>query len=44
MQLAAAKNTATTEDEYLAIINAKTAALFSAASEVGSTIAQRPAE
>ena len=34
MQLAAAKNTATTEDEYLAIINAKTAALFSAAAEV----------
>ncbi|MGH6765259.1 MAG: polyprenyl synthetase family protein, partial [Bradyrhizobium sp.] len=30
MQLAAAKNTATTEDEYLAIIDAKTAALFSA--------------
>ena len=42
MQLAAAKNTATTEDEYLAIINAKTAALFSAASEVGAAIAQRP--
>ena len=36
MQLAAAKNTATTEDEYLAIINAKTAALFSAAAEVGA--------
>ena len=35
MQLAAAKNTATTEDEYLAIIDAKTAALFSAAAEVG---------
>jgi octaprenyl-diphosphate synthase len=44
MQLSAAKNTATTEDEYLAIINAKTAALFSAASEVGAAIAQRPAE
>ncbi|HVY42040.1 MAG TPA: polyprenyl synthetase family protein [Hyphomicrobiaceae bacterium] len=43
MQLAAAKNTATTEDEYLAIINAKTAALFSAAAEVGATIANRPA-
>ena len=39
MQLAAAKNTATTEDEYLAIINAKTAALFSAAAEVGGAIA-----
>ncbi|MEQ1648025.1 MAG: polyprenyl synthetase family protein [Hyphomicrobiaceae bacterium] len=44
MQLSAAKNTATTEDEYLAIINAKTAALFSAAAEVGAAIAQRPSE
>ncbi len=44
MQLAAAKNIATTEDEYLAIINAKTAALFSAAAEVGAAIANRPAE
>jgi octaprenyl-diphosphate synthase len=44
MQLAAAKNTATTEDEYLAIINAKTAALFSAATEVGGAIANRPVE
>ena len=44
MQLAAAKNTATTEDEYLAIINAKTAALFSAAAEVGAAIANRPAD
>lgn len=44
MQLAAAKNTATTEDEYLAIINAKTAALFSAAAEVGAAVANRPAE
>jgi octaprenyl-diphosphate synthase len=44
MQLAAAKNTATTEDEYLAVINAKTAALFSAAAEVGGAIAERPAQ
>ena len=44
MQLAAAKNTATTEDDYLTIINAKTAALFSAAAEVGAAIAKRPAE
>jgi octaprenyl-diphosphate synthase len=44
MQLAAAKNTATTEDEYLAIINAKTAALFSAAAEVGGAIASRTSE
>ena len=42
LQLAAAKNTATTEDEYLNIINAKTAALFSAAAEVGAAIAKRP--
>ncbi|MCB1494387.1 MAG: polyprenyl synthetase family protein [Bauldia sp.] len=41
MQLAAAKNTATTEDEYLAVIGAKTAALFSAAAEVGPVIAER---
>jgi octaprenyl-diphosphate synthase len=44
MQLAAAKNMSTTEDAYLAIINAKTAALFSAACEVGAAIAGRPAE
>ena len=43
MQLAAAKNTATTEDEYLAIINAKTAALFSAAAEAGGALAGCPA-
>lgn len=43
MQLAASKNTATTEDDYLAVINAKTAALFSAAAEVGAAIAERPA-
>jgi len=43
MQLAAAKNLTTTEDAYLAIINAKTAALFAAAAEVGAAIAERPA-
>lgn len=42
MQLAAAKNTSTTEDTYTAIIDAKTAALFSAAAEVGAAIANRP--
>jgi octaprenyl-diphosphate synthase len=42
MQLAAAKNTATTEDEYLAVIRAKTAELFAAACEVGPAIAGRP--
>ncbi len=41
MQLSAAKDTATTEDAYLAVIRAKTAALFSAACEVGPILAQR---
>ena len=41
MQLAAAKNTATTEDEYLAVIRAKTASLFSAACEVGPVVGGR---
>ena len=44
MQLAAAKNMATTEDAYLAIITAKTATLFAAAAEVGGAVANRPAE
>lgn len=39
MQLSTAKNVETTEDEYLAVIRAKTAALFSAAAEVGPIIA-----
>jgi octaprenyl-diphosphate synthase len=42
MQLGAAKNTATTEDEYLTVIRAKTAELFAAACEVGPAIAMRP--
>ena len=42
MQLAAAKNTATTEDEYLAVIRGKTAELFAAACEVGPVLANRP--
>lgn len=42
MQLAASKDTSTTEDAYLEVINAKTAALFSAAAEVGAVIAERP--
>jgi octaprenyl-diphosphate synthase len=41
MQLAAAKNTATTEEEYLAVIRGKTAELFAAACEVGPVIAGR---
>ncbi len=40
MQLAAAKNLETTEDEHFAVIKAKTAALFSAAAEVGPVIAK----
>lgn len=39
MQLAAANNLDTTEDEHFAVIKAKTAALFSAAAEVGPVIA-----
>lgn len=39
MQLGVAKNLETTEDDYLAVIKAKTAALFSAAAEVGPVIA-----
>ena len=41
MQLAAAKNTATTEDEYIAVIRAKTAELFAAACEVGPALTAR---
>jgi octaprenyl-diphosphate synthase len=42
MQLADAKNTETTEDEYLAVIRGKTAELFAAACEVGPVLADRP--
>ncbi len=42
LQLSVAKNTETTEDDYLAVIDAKTAALFSAASEVGAIISDHP--
>jgi octaprenyl-diphosphate synthase len=41
MQLGAAKNTATNEDEYLAVIRAKTAELFAAACQVGPALATR---
>jgi octaprenyl-diphosphate synthase len=41
MQLAVAKNTATTEDEYIAVIRAKTAELFAAACEVGPVLSAR---
>ncbi|MGD1885881.1 MAG: polyprenyl synthetase family protein [Cohaesibacteraceae bacterium] len=39
LQLTTAKNLGTTEDDYLAVIRAKTAALFSAACEVGPIVA-----
>jgi len=39
MQLATANNLATTEEEHLAVVRAKTAALFSAATEVGGVLA-----
>ena len=43
LQLATANNLATTEDTYLEVIAAKTAALFSAACEVGAVVADRSA-
>jgi octaprenyl-diphosphate synthase len=42
MQLAAAKNIETTEDDYLQVIRSKTAALFAAATEVGPLLGERP--
>ena len=42
MQLSAAKDTQTTEDDYLEVIRAKTAALFAAACEVGPILGGRP--
>ncbi|GAB6845630.1 octaprenyl-diphosphate synthase [Methylorubrum rhodinum] len=42
MQLTAAKNTETSEEEYLAVIRGKTAELFAAACEVGPVLAERP--
>jgi len=41
MQLSAAKDTQTSEDAYLEVIRAKTAALFAAACEVGPILAGR---
>lgn len=38
-QLAAAKNLATTEDEYLYVVQAKTASLFAASAEIGPVLA-----
>ncbi|TYC65333.1 polyprenyl synthetase family protein [Stappia sp. BW2] len=44
LQLGAAKNITTTEADYLRVIEAKTAALFAAAAEVGPVIAGQSAE
>jgi octaprenyl-diphosphate synthase len=44
LQLTVQQDTSTTEDAYLQIIIAKTAALFAAAAEVGPIIAGRPRE
>ena len=42
LQLTAAQNLATTEEIYLKVVRGKTAALFSAATEVGGVIANAP--
>jgi octaprenyl-diphosphate synthase len=42
LQLAVSQDTSTTEDSYLKVVGAKTAALFSAAARVGSVISNRP--
>jgi octaprenyl-diphosphate synthase len=42
LQLSVSQDTSTTEDAYMQVIVAKTAALFSAAAEVGAVVAKRP--
>jgi len=44
MQLITSNDTSTSEDDYLAVITAKTARLFAAACEVGAVVAERPDE
>ena len=44
MQLMTTGNTATTEADYLAVIQSKTAELFAAASRIGAVLAKRPAD
>ncbi|MBV7394703.1 polyprenyl synthetase family protein [Mameliella sediminis] len=44
LQLTAAQDLTTTEATYLQVVRGKTAALFSAATEVGGVIAERPEE
>ena len=41
-QLMTTNDTATTEDDYLEVIGAKTAALFAAACRIGAVVAERP--
>jgi octaprenyl-diphosphate synthase len=43
-QLMTANDTATSEEAYLAVIEAKTAALFAAAARVGAVLGERPPE
>jgi octaprenyl-diphosphate synthase len=43
LQLATSNDTATTEQAYLEVIRAKTAALFRAACQIGAVVADRPA-
>ena len=42
LQLVTSNDTATTEEAYLAVIQAKTAQLFAAASRIGAVLAERP--
>ncbi|MBV9992269.1 MAG: polyprenyl synthetase family protein [Alphaproteobacteria bacterium] len=44
MQLKSANNLGVTEEDYLHVVSAKTAALFAAAAEAGAVIASRPAD
>ena len=44
MQLVTANDLTTTEDDYLAVISAKTAALFSAACRIGAVVAEKDTE
>ncbi|WP_338150965.1 polyprenyl synthetase family protein [Neoroseomonas soli] len=43
LQLMTQNDTTTTEDQYLKVIEGKTAALFAAATEVGAVVAEQPA-
>jgi len=43
LQLATTNNLDTSEAEYLAVVSAKTAALFAASCEIGAIVADRPA-